>query len=444
MKKKIITLWIAVGVIPLGSMAQESWTLRQCIDYAISHNISVKQSENAAEQSNVDVSTAKWARLPNLNAGAEQSFNWGRTSRPVQDTVTKVYSSVYENVSSRGTNFSLSTNVPLFTGFSIPNQYALAKLNLKAATADLEKAKEDLAVNVASAYVQVLYNQELSKVAEEQVLLSKEQLSRIEKMNEVGKASPAEFAEARSRVAQDQMSAVQAKNNYQLSLLELTQLLELSTMEGFSIAAPDVQPTFEVLTPPDEIFLTAASNKPSVMAAQYRLEGSKNNIKIAQSGYYPKLSLNGSLGTNYYSTITSSFSKQMEDNFSKYIGLSLNIPLFDRFETRNRVRAAKLQQQNYSLQLDNVKKGLYKEIQQAWYNALAAESKYQSSDVAVSANEEAFKLMTQKFENGKATAIEFNESKLNLMKSVSDRIQAKYEYMFRTKILDFYKGKPIE
>lgn len=180
------------------------------------------------------------------------------------------------------------------------------------------------------------------------------------------------------------------------------------------------------------------------MAAQYRLEGSKNNIKIAQSGYYPKLSLNGSLGTNYYSTITSSFSKQMEDNFSKYIGLSLNIPLFDRFETRNRVRAAKLQQQNYSLQLDNVKKGLYKEIQQAWYNALAAESKYQSSDIAVSANEEAFKLMTQKFENGKATAIEFNESKLNLMKSVSDRIQAKYEYMFRTKILDFYKGKPIE
>ena len=114
---------MAVGVIPLGSMAQESWTLRQCIDYAISHNISVKQSENAAEQSNVDVNTTKWARLPNLNAGAEQSFNWGRTSRPVQDTVTKVYSSVYENVSSRGTNFSLSTNVPLFTGFSIPNQY---------------------------------------------------------------------------------------------------------------------------------------------------------------------------------------------------------------------------------------------------------------------------------------------------------------------------------
>jgi outer membrane protein len=444
MKKKIITLWMAVGVIPLGSMAQESWTLRQCIDYAISHNISVKQSENAAEQSNVDVSTAKWARLPNLNAGAEQSFNWGRTSRPVQDTVTKVYSSVYENVSSRGTNFSLSTNVPLFTGFSIPNQYALAKLNLKAATADLEKAKEDLAVNVASAYVQVLYNQELSKVAEEQVLLSKEQLSRIEKMNEVGKASPAEVAEARSRVAQDQMSAVQAKNNYQLSLLELTQLLELSTMEGFSIVGPDVQPKFEALTPPDDIFLTATSSKPSIMAAQYRLEGSKNNIKIAQSGYYPKLTLNGNLGTNYYSTITSSFSKQMEDNFSKYIGLSLSVPLFDRFETRNRVRAAKLQQQNYSLQLDNVKKGLYKEIQQAWYNALAAESKYQSSDVAVTANEEAFKLMTQKFENGKATAIEFNESKLNLMKSVSDRIQAKYEYMFRTKILDFYKGKPIE
>lgn len=134
----------------------------------------------------------------------------------------------------------------------------------------------------------------------------------------------------------------------------------------------------------------------------------------------------------------------MGDNFSKYLGLSLSVPIFNRLATRNRVRTARLQQENYALQLENAKKTLYKEIQQAWYNATAAESKYASSHAATLASEESFRLMTQKYENGKANAVEFNEAKQNLMKSQSDELQAKYEYLFRTKILDFYKGVPIE
>ena len=134
----------------------------------------------------------------------------------------------------------------------------------------------------------------------------------------------------------------------------------------------------------------------------------------------------------------------MGDNFSKYLGVSLSVPLFNRLSTRNRVRTARLQQENYALQLDNAKKTIYKEIQQAWYNATAAESKYTSSHAAALASEESFRLTTQKFENGKANAVEYNEAKQNLMKAQSDELQAKYEYLFRTKILDFYKGIPIE
>lgn len=428
----------------LTAQAQERWSLRQCIDYAIEHNISIRQTVNTAEQSAVDVNTAKWARLPNLNASASQSWNWGRTQTAIKDENTGDYSNVYVNTASNGTNMSVSTNVPLFTGLEIPHQYALAKLNLKAAIADLEKAKEDISINITSSYLQVLFNEELHKVALSQVQLSTEQYERIARLAEVGKASPAEVAEAKARVAQDEMNAVQANNNFRLALLDLSQLIELETPEGFVLENPAVQLDLIPLTPPDEIFQIALGNKASIQAAQYRLEGSKHNIRIAQSNYYPQLSLGGSLGTNYYSTINRTFGQQMNDNFSKYVGFNLNIPIFNRLATRNRVRTARLQRENYSLQLDNAKKSLYKEIQQAWYNAAAAETQYTSSGTASQASEASFKLMSEKYVNGKANAVEYNEAKQNLMKAQSDELQAKYEYLFRTKILDFYKGEPIK
>lgn len=433
-----------LACLSAGLQAQETWSLRRCIDYAIEHNIDIRQAANTAEQSAVEVNTAKWARLPNLNGSANQSWNWGRTQTAVPDETTGDYSTVYVNTASNGTNIQLSTSIPLFTGLELPHQYSLAKLNLKAATADLQKAKDDISINIASAYLQVLFNQELHDVALGQVELSLQQCQRIEGLAGVGKASSAEVADARARVAQDRMTAVQTENDYRLSLLTLSQLIELDSPEGFMLESPSTAITPSPVTPPDDIYQTALTSKASIQAAQYRLEGSKHSVRIAQSGFYPQLNLNGSLGTSYYSTINRTFRQQMGDNFSKYLGLSLSVPIFNRLATRNRVRTARLQQENYALQLENAKKTLYKEIQQAWYNATAAESKYASSHAATLASEESFRLMTQKYENGKANAVEFNEAKQNLMKAQSDELQAKYEYLFRTKILDFYKGVPIE
>ncbi len=437
-------LFISLLLISIGGKAQERWSLRRCIDYAIEHNINIRRTANAVEQSAVEANTAKWARLPNLNGSAGQSWNWGRTQTAIKNEETGDYSTVYVNTSSQGSNLNLSTSIPLFTGLQIPNQYALAKLNLKAATADLAKAQEDIAINVASAYLQVLFNQELQLVAESQVELSLQQQARITRLADMGKASMAEVAEAKARVAQDQMTAVQARNNYELALLDLSQLIELESPEGFLLESPDVSFALQQLTPPDEIYQTALAQKPAIQAAEYRLEGSKHSIRIAQSAYYPQLNLNGSLGTNYYSTINRTFRQQMGDNFSKYVGLSLSVPIFNRFSTRNRVRSARLQCDNYELQLTETKKTLYKEIQQAWYNAVAAESKYSSSHTAAEAGAESFRLMSEKYENGKANAVEYNEAKQNLMRAQSDELQAKYEYLFRSKILDFYKGESIE
>ena len=428
-----------IGSIQAQNTTSQAWTLRQCIDYAIEHNIEIQQTANEAEQNAIEVNTAKWARLPNLSGSAGQNWSWGRSQSPKDNT--------YSDVNSGSTQFGLNTNVPLFTGLQLPNQYALSKLNLKAAIEDLNKAKEDIAINVTSSYLQVLFNMELSKVAASQTELSKEQCKRIIRLAEVGKASPAEVAEAKARVAQDEMSLVQAENNYQLALLDLSQLLELPTPEGFALTQPDTVVNFAPLTAPDDIYTEALSNKPGIRAAQLRLEGSEKSIRIAQSNYYPQLSFGASIGTNFYTLNGSaehSFGSQLKNNLNKGIGFNLSVPLFNRLATRNRVRSARLQQTNLALQLDNTKKVLYKEIQQAWYNAVAAESKFNSSMAAVTANEESFRLMSEKFDNGKATFVEYNEAKQNLTKSLSDKIQAKYDYLFRTKILDFYKGKAIE
>ena len=424
--------------------AGQTWSLRRCIDYAIDHNINIKQTANAAEQGAVEVNTRRWARLPNLNASAGQNWNWGRTQTAIKDEATGDYSTVYVNTSSHGTNLSVGTSVPLFTGMQLPNQLAYAKLNLKAALADLQKAKDDISVQIASAYLQTLYKLQADQVAQGQTDLSRQQLARIEALQRLGKASAQEVADARSRLAQDEMSQVEAHNSYQLGLLDLSQLIELDTPEGFQLERPAVELTLQPLTPPAEVTQTALATKASIQAARHRLDASRHAIRIAQSAYYPQLSLNGSLGTSYYSTINRTFSQQMSDNFNKYVGFSLSVPIFNRFSTRNQVRTARLQQQNYALQLEGAKKSLYKEVQQAWYNATAAEAKYISSTAALKASHESFRLMTQKYENGKANAVEYHEAKQNLLRAQSDELYAKYNYLFSTKILNFYNGQPIE
>lgn len=439
MRKQYIT-FVTIAVLSAGSaMAQKQWNLKQCIEYAIEHNLTIKQQEAAKDESAVDLNTAKWSRLPDLNGSASHSFNFGRSLQ---------MDNTYQQLNTQNTGLNLSTSIPLFTGMQIPNQIALSKLNLKAAVEDLNKAKEDISIQVTSAYLQVLFNEELAKVAHEQVALSEEMLKQKTAFFKVGKASEAELYEAKSRAAQDQLSAVQADNEYRLALLDLSQLLELPTPEGFGIVSPsiDEDKDFSILTSPADIYSEALLIKPSIKAAQYRVEGAQKSIRIAQSGYYPQLSLGAGIATSYYNVSgreNGNFGSQLRDNFSQYIGLSLNIPIFNRFSTRNQVRKARIQQTTLNWQLEDAKKALYKEIQQAYYNAVNAESKFESSRTADEAAKASFDLMKEKYANGKATSTEFNEARTNWLKAVSDRIQAKYDYLFRTKILDFYKGVPL-
>ena len=434
-------LVLLVALVRLGLLAQDKlWTLRECCDYAVDHNIAIKQQENACRQQELQLSTAKNSRLPDLSASASQNFSFGR-GLTAENT--------YSNTNTSSTSFSLGTSVPIFTGFQIPNQIKLNQLNLEAATADLEKAKNDIRMQVAQAYVQILYDMEIADVAHRQIAIDSAQVARLQAFVDNGKAAEAEFSQQKATLANSRLTATQADNNTRLAILTLTQLLELPTPDNFAIFRPDltVGDGFSVAIPsPDVIYAEALGIKPEIAAQQLRLKGTEHSIKIAQAGNLPSLSLSGGLGTNYYTTSgfkSDNFSTQIKNNFSQYIGLNLNIPIFNRFQTRNNIRNARIEQENQQLQLDNTKKTLYKEIQQVYYNALNAQSKEKSSKEALQSTEDAFQLMQAKYENGKATITEFNEAKNTYLKSESDLVQARYENLYQQALIEFYRGHDL-
>lgn len=415
------------------------WSLTDCIDYALEHNITVKQNEITVAQREVDLNTAENRRLPGLSGGVSQNFSFGRGLTA---------DNTYANTNTTSTSFSVGTDVPIFQGFDITRGIQLSKLNLAAAASDLEKVKEDISMSIAQCYVQILYCKEILKVAQNQVETDEHMLERIKAMKASGKASNAEVAAQQSSLAQSRLSATQAENNLNLALLDLSQLLELNNPEGFDIVIPDAS-AYEnkLLARPDDIFAEAVGIKPGILSEQIRLDYAELNIKRAKGQYLPSLSLSGGLGTNFY---TSSgyehkpFGTQLQNNFSQYIGLSLQVPIFSRFSTRNQVRSAQLSFDSQKLQLENTRKNLYKEIQQAYYNAVASQSKYESSAEAAQSAALSYDLTREKYENGMANVTEYNEAKSRYLEAESNHLQARYENIYQNKILDFYRGVKLE
>lgn len=417
-------------------LAAGPWSLTDCIDHALKNSIKVKQREITVAQREVELNTAENKWLPGVSGSASENFSFGRGL-----TEDNIYTTGSNTTSTR---FSVGADMTLFQGLDGVNGRKLGKLNLAAAMEDLEKAQDDIRVAVAQAYVQILYNQELLMVAENQVKVDEQLFERMKVMRETGKASAAEVAAQQSTLAQARLKATQASNNLKLSILELSQLLELPSPEGFGIITPaESSLDIQLLPLPEDIYAQAVEEKAVITAEQVRLEAAEVSIKKAQSAYYPSLSLNGGVSTDYFTNTayeSDPFGKQLKKNFSPYVGLSLRVPIFNKMVTRNNVRNAKLSYNNQQLQLESVKKTLYKEIQQAYYNAVAAQSQLTSSKEAAESASHSFNLTKEKYENGKSSITDYNESKNRYLEAESNYLQARYKCVFQTKLLDFYRG----
>ncbi len=414
------------------------WTLRECMDYALEHSLTVRQSENALSQKEVELNTARSAHLPQIYASASENLSFGRGLTA---------DNTYSNTNTTSSSFSLGGQLSLFQGFRVRNNVILGEVSLKSAAADLEKARDDIRVGVAQAYAQVLYNYEILEVAKSQIAIDSLQVVRLEDMRRNGKASGAEVSAQRATLAQSYLTLTQAEGNLATAVLELTQLLELPNPEGFAIVRPQAESLEpKPLLKPEEIYADAVRIRPAVASQELMLDYMDANIAIAKGAFLPTLSLSGGLGTNYYTSSgrpNDGFYNQLSNNFSQYVGLSMNIPIFSQFSTRNQLKLAKLNRSAQELRIESTKKSLYKEIQQAYRNAVNSQEKLRSSEAAKRSAEDAFALMKAKYENGKAGITEFNESKTRLLSAGSDLVKARYEYLLTSRLLDFYRGEEI-
>lgn len=448
MKRTIVSVAMMSLLFCLPAGAQKpdrQWTLEECIRYAIENNIDLKQRELERKSREVDLHTSKYSWLPDLNASVSENLGFGRSESNEGLIVDR---------NSANTNASIQLSMPVFDGLRIPNDIAARKLDLKAAVETLNKAKEDLAINVASYYLQVLYNKEMLKVARLQVDLSAEQVSKTEALYKAGKVPVSQLYDIKAQLAKDEVTLTEAQNNVKLALLDLAQALELERAGGnFDVAEPAtgdaVEQYMSSIIPPDQVYDHAVTFKPQIKEQQFLLESQKKMLRVAQAGYYPKLNFSAGYSTGYYHNFGEGdynnppFSDQLKNNGQKFVGFSLNIPIFNRFQVRNSVRNARLNIHNRELMVENSKKILYKEIQQAYYNATAAQEKYISSGKSVDASKIAFSYAEERYGAGKSTVFEYSEAKTKYAQSLAEQTQAKYNFIFRTKILDFYNGIPI-
>jgi outer membrane protein len=432
-----------LGFSPLE--AQKTWSLQECISYALENNLQVKRQEVNVQYNKNNFSQSYFNTLPNLNGQVNEGFSAGQTF--------DYFTSKYKDQNYWSGNVGLSSYVTLFGGFQIINNIMKSKYEFLKSKSDLEKSKNDIAMQLALAYLQVLFSRELVDVANSKLQVTTMQAERTHKMMDVGNVAQGEYLQIKAQESNDKTSLVSAENNQGLAYLALTQLLDLDSTGGFDIVVPQ---NIEVellspLEPVQDIYALALESMPQIKSAEYALKSSEKQLSMAWGQVSPSISLNGSLSTFYSQVAVDplnelghySVKQQFKDYYNKQFGFGLSIPIFNKLEVKNSISNSRLQVNDSKLQLDIAKMALYKEVQQAHADASGAREKYYSSVEAVKYNEEAFKYTSQKLEVGLVNSVDYNIAQNNLVSAKSSMLQAKYEYIFKLKILDLYMNKPI-
>ncbi|MBV5313203.1 MAG: TolC family protein [Prolixibacteraceae bacterium] len=435
-------------VVFTSAQGQSLWSLQKCIDYALQNNIQIKQQALNSEYYNNQLGQAKFNRLPNLNAGLQNNMSFGRTSG---------YDNTYSNFNSNTTSGNISSNVVLWDGFTLTNSIKMAEMDLRASLEDMQKAKDDIMLNIAASYLEILFADELVLVSEDLLKITQLQLDRTGKLVEAGSLAKGSLLEIEAQYAREEVNLVNAQNRLQLAYLALYQLLEVPSTESFKIekpVLPEIGANLSLLNSMD-VFKNAVQLKPAVKSAEFKLESARKQLQIAKGNLYPTLSFGGNYNNRYNNKYAYPdppygtggkipFESQFKNNGSYGFGVSLNIPIFNRYMAKTGVSNAQIQVENNELQLQNTKNLLRKDIEQSYTNALAAFKRYVANQKTVVSSKEAFRYTEEKFNVGMINSVEYNQSKNNLSKAQSDLLQAKYEYIFRTKILDFYNGQAID
>lgn len=431
MIRKILTTILLTLSLCADTFAQ-GWSLERCIDYALEHNIEVRQRLLEVRQGELGVKEQKDRVLPNLSGYGSESFSFGRGL-----TADNTYANRNTNSFSVGAQLSL----PLFQGLRVVRGVKYSNTSLRAMVEQSEATKDDVTINVIAQYLQTLYARETLGVARMSLSVAQEELRRREQLLASGKIPELDLYEAKAQVSRDELTVVNAINDSIMAILDLANLLNIENDGRFDIL-PLPEQGEEAIPSVEQVWSAMLLDNHALRAASIQREAAEQNVAVSKSGYLPTLSFSAGLGTNYYQTSgysNGTFGEQMKQNFSKSLGFSLNIPIFDGFSTRNSVARARMQQLSADLTLENTRMQLYKTISTAHAQAVAAERKEKTSEVTVESTLAAFDAMRVKYDNGRANATEYEKSKADYINAVADRLQARYERMLRTRILKYYE-----
>lgn len=427
---------LSLFLLLLFTVSAQQYTLEECVETALNNNRNVKQQMLNKQQREIAYSQAKSDLLPNLNASAGQSFVFGRSIG---------LDNVYENTNSSQTSFGINAGITLFDGLRMKYNIDARRAEVSASDADLEKFKDDIEMSVSTAFLQVLLQKELLQIAIQQIDLTKANIGVQSQLIESGKLAKGEKYELEAQLAREEQNLVQAESQLKLAILDLAQIMELDDFSNFDVIAPPIESIInkEQLVSSYDIIQSALLVRPEIDAANRRHEISLLDVKIARSRLYPTLTFGANIGTGYYNMggrTNAPFGQQLKNNMSNSLGFSMQVPIFNKFQTRNSIRSAKIAAENSRLEIDKVKIDLRKRVEQAFENAKGAKSKWQATQKAETAGQESYRFTQEKYDGGRANSFELFQSKTNLAKTLADQAQAKYEYAFRLKILELLKN----
>ncbi|UOQ51775.1 TolC family protein [Hymenobacter cellulosivorans] len=457
------------------------YSLQRAVDVALQNNLTVRQTQLSAELSEAALRQSRAAMLPTANASASQSWNYGTNVDPLTFQ--------FQNQTTRANNFSATAGLNLFSGFQVRNTIKRNQLDYQAGLSDIETSRNDIALNVASSFLQLVLAQELVRANEARVNTSQQQVARAQKLLRAGSVAESNVLDSQAQLASDELNVITAQNQVAFYRLQLAQLLNLPSANGFEIEVPtlaDPDDEAQLLNNPDGTYQTAVSLRPEIKAADLRVESAMRGVEISRGAYYPRLSFGASIFSGYssarigrkltgdstivpsgfiyqltptgpkampgvfagilqprFETLPEGFSSQVKNNLGKQLNFNLSIPILNGFQARTNVQRSVIGVKQAELRAEQARLTLRQNIQQAYADAIAAQRRYSAAKRQTEALSTAYRNAEIRFNNGLLNGTDFNIAKNNLYGAESSMIQAKYEFIFRRKVLDFYEGRAI-
>ncbi|UMB61144.1 TolC family protein [Lutibacter sp. A80] len=413
------------------------WSLEDCINYALENNITVKEASLNKSIAEVSYSKAKSSRLPNLFGSASQSFSSGNAIDPItSDYVTDQINS---------TNVGLNSSMTLFQGNQLNNQIKQNELLLEQSIFQEEVEKNNIVLNILEAYLQALYSKESITIAENNLEASEKEVIRAKQRLDVGTIALSDYTEAQSQAATNKYNVIAAKNNYQQYIISLKQLLELTPVDELEIETIDDNLDLVNLELNKyEVYNNALGILPEIKASELNVAVNEKELDIAKGAYLPTLTLSGSLGSGYTSINDDTFSDQFDFNFNQKLGLSLNIPIFNRYQTKAAVQTATINIEKAEIQKQSTEKAVYKKVETAYQNALSAQEQVLASEASKIAAEQSYKLAQKKYELGDLSTTDLVISQNTYTNAQQNYLQAKYLNILYHQLLQFYQGNDIK